>query len=89
MAVFSREERFAFGIGLISLFVYIVVPLVSIQSIWPRADSDLIFTWLLLPAIALAYLTGVVAGTVIRWPRIHRIIFEDIRDWKLPRIDGK
>ena len=89
MAGYSREERFAFGIGLFSLLVYIVVPSALIQAIWPRVGLDVSFEWLLLPASALAYLTGVVAGVIIRLPRIHRILFEDIRDWKLPRIDGK
>jgi hypothetical protein len=89
MAAFSREERFAYGIGLISLFVYIVVPSVLLHLIWPYVDLDVFFAWMLLPALVLAYLTGVVAETVVRWPRIHRVLFEDIRDWKLPRIDGK
>lgn len=81
------RSQITWSVSLLSFVVWYLLILWILSLFGLRIQPDglaEVFIWLLCGI--LAYLVSIVVGFVLRRPGVDRLLFMDVREWKLPRL---
>jgi hypothetical protein len=84
----SIETQVAVNIGLVTFIGTLLALCFGLGWLLggPTSFDSILGVVLVSVAALFAYFVFLVAEVVLNRPRVHRFLFEDVRDWKLPRL---